>query len=73
MFDFLSPILSSKGGILSAWSFPWGGLCPGGILSGGIMSRGDYVRGGFCPTPPGVSNLSVFLIYIGQTHITLVG
>ena len=50
-FDFLSPILISKGGILSAWSFPWGRLCPGGILSGGIMSGGDYVRGGFCPTP----------------------
>ncbi len=43
MFDFLSPILSSKGGILSAWSFPWGGLCPGGILSGGIMGGGGRI------------------------------
>ncbi len=53
MFDFLSSILCSKGGILSAWSFPWGdyvqgGFCPGGLCPGG----GDYIRGGgFCPTP----------------------
>ena len=48
MFDFLSPILSSQGGILSAWSIFWWGLRPWGDFV-----PGDYVRGGgaFCPTP----------------------
>ncbi len=45
MFDFLSPILSSKvsGDFVRLVISLGGGLCPGGFCPG------DYVQGGLCP------------------------
>ncbi len=45
MFDFLSPILSLKGG-----DFVRLVISLGEIMSWGDFAQGDHVPGGFCPT-----------------------